>query len=464
MVIDSGKILFHKKPKKMDVIMENNYKGLVIAHNPLSRQTNNGKTYASLLSNFCKEQLCQIYVTNLEPNFELAGSFYKICEKAVIWNRRETIGGEVFKDNLPIVVSKNKPNSTRVVRKCKKKMQTLTYTLMGQAIRSWMWGEKSLLNDDLRSWIVKEKPDFVFWGNGNVCAMIKLAIQICEEYDLPLIANLGDDYFSRGYTANIIYDAYQKKLKQVFGEIAKRAEVITVCSDKMAYLLKRQFGGTYFIALNSVERSEQFEIKDIDEHALTMVYTGNVGIGRWKTLVQVGKALNKLQTDWNISLDIYSGEALDDKIVKSLNRYPDMKLHDAVYGKELHKIRQNADVMLFVETFERKHKRLLETAVSTKVPEYLNTKRAILAVGPEYSASIDYFKRNDVSVVINSKSEAEIVRGIRELVESDNKRIERIKRGYMLVEKEHLREVNASKMEEYIVEGIEKKKLGRKVQ
>lgn len=436
--------------------MKDGYKGLVIAHNPLSKRTNNGKTYSSLLSNFSKDQLCQIYATNLEPDFEIAGSFYKINEKLVIRNKRDVVGGEVFDDNPATPEAGHVLKVAGNMYKLKKIIQSFTYTRAGQAVRSWLWGNRSLLNADLRSWIEKEKPDFVFWGNGNIIAMVNLVLQICREYDLPLIVNLGDDYFSRGYTANIFYNCYQKKLKSVFSEIVKLAEVVIVCSDKMEESLKKQFGGNYFIAMNSVDRNDMFETKEISKNSISMVYTGNVGIGRWKTLVQVGKALNKLQDEWNIRLDVYSGEELETKVVTSLNQQPCMKLHGAVYGEALHKIREKADIMLFVETFEKKHRKLLETAVSTKVPEYLNTRRAILAVGPQYSAAIDYYKRNDVAEVVNSTTEMEIVEAIRNLLECDEKRSERIERGYALVEKEHLREVNARKVEEYIVKGIEK--------
>lgn len=440
--------------------MKDSYKGLVIAHNPLSKRTNNGKTYASLLSNFSKDQLCQIYATNLLPNFEIAGSFYKINEKLVIRNKRDVVGGEVFAGNSVTPETEHVLKAAGSMHKLKKIIQSFTYTRAGQAVRSWLWGNRSLLNADLRSWIEKEKPDFVFWGNGNINAMVNLVLQICREYDLPLIVNLGDDYFSRGYTANIFYNCYQKKLKSAFSEVAKLAEVIIVCSDKMEERLKKQFGGNYFIAMNSVDRNDMFETKEINKNSISMVYTGNVGIGRWKTLVQVGQALNKLQSEWNIRLDIYSGEILEPKVVTTLNQYPCMKVHGAVYGEELHDIRESSDIMLFAETFEKKHKRLLETAVSTKVPEYLNTRRAILAVGPKYSAAIDYYKRNDVAEVVNSTKEMEIVEALRNLLVCDEKRSERIERGYALVEKEHLREVNARKVEEYIVKGIEKKKIG----
>lgn len=440
--------------------METGYKGLVIAHNPLSRRTNNGKTYASLLSNFRKEKLCQIYATNLQPDFEIAGSFYRINEKLVIRNKRDIVGSEVFAGNSDTPETEQNKKTVGSMQRLKKIMQSLTYTRTGQAARSWLWGNKSLLNEDLRSWIEKEKPDFVFWGNGNINAMLNLVLQICKEYELPLIVNLGDDYFSRGYTANIFYNSYQKKLKMAFSEIAKQAEVIVVCSDKMEKSLRNQFGGNYLIAMNSVDENDVFEKKQMNKNSITMVYTGNVGIGRWKTLVQVGGALKRLQNEWNVCLDIYSGEELEPKIVKGLNQLPYMRLHPAVYGDDLYKVRKNADIMLFVETFEKKHKKLLETAVSTKVPEYLNTRRSILAIGPEYSAAIEYYKKNDVAEVVNSMEELKIAEAIKRLVEGDIKRLERIERGYALVEKEHLREVNAGKIEEYIVKGIEKRKVG----
>lgn len=442
--------------------MKKDYKGLVIANNPLSRKTNNGKTYASLLSNFTKAQLCQIYVTDLQPDFEIAHSFYKIDERLIIGNRRNVIGKEVVAEEVIISEEKTILENARGMHKLKKIIQAFTYTPMGRAVRSWLWGNKSLLNTDLRNWIEKEKPDFVFWGNGNINAMVGLVLEICKEYNLPLIANLGDDYFSLKYNANLFYDCYLKKLKNSFSSIAKNAEVIIVCSDKMKNVLEKKFGGNYCVAMNSVDRNDRFQEKEINKSKISMVYIGNIGIDRWKTLFLVGHALNKLQSEENVRLDIYSGESLDDSVIEKMNQYPCMKLHGAVYGEDLYKVKSNADIMLFAETFEKKYKNLLETAVSTKVPEYLNTHRAILAVGPEYSAAIDYYKKNDVAEIVNSMSEIEIMQAIGNVIKQDKKRIERIERGYALVEKEHLKEVNAKKVEEYIVRSIEKKNGSKK--
>lgn len=100
--------------------METGYKGLVIAHNPLSRRTNNGKTYASLLSNFRKEKLCQIYATNLQPDFEIAGSFYRINEKLVIRNKRDIVGSEVFAGNSDTPETEQNKKNCREYAKAKK--------------------------------------------------------------------------------------------------------------------------------------------------------------------------------------------------------------------------------------------------------------------------------------------------------------------------------------------------------
>ena len=43
-------------------------KVLIISHNPISNQSNMGKTFLSLFSQFDKEELCQLYIYPVIPN------------------------------------------------------------------------------------------------------------------------------------------------------------------------------------------------------------------------------------------------------------------------------------------------------------------------------------------------------------------------------------------------------------
>jgi len=66
------------------------------------------------------------------------------------------------------------------------------------------------------------------------------------------------------------------------------------------------------------------------------------------------------------------------------------------------------DILIDVESFDRKMKYKTRLYISTKIPEYLASGKPILAVGPDDISSIRYLKRLGISYIINSLDETSI--------------------------------------------------------
>ena len=426
-------------------------KGLVIAHNPLSKETNNGKTYASLLKNYEGKNLCQIYVSNLKPDYEICKEYYKINEKDILFNRKN-IKQKYNSDN-----EKKNVASSKLKDEIRYFFRKLSASDNGKVIRNFLWGRKTLLSNDLREWIDEQKPDFVFWGNDYIFRMLSLVNEICDMYSLPLVVNLGDDYFS-DRKGNLFYKIYLKHLQKEFKKIVDRAEVIIVCSEKMKNKLYDEFGGNYVVALNSVDDNEKFERKHINKKNIKISYIGNLGLNRWKTICMIASAVEKLENKYNIQLNIFSGEKLSTGVMKKMQSFSCLKYNGSVYGKALFEKKEETDILLLVESFDKKYKNLLETAVSTKVPEYMNSQRAILAVGPKYSAAVDYLRVNDLAEVVSEEDVQKIINAIEKIIQNDLKRNERIEKAQELVKKCHLQSVNANIVSTYIEKALRVKR------
>ena len=65
------------------IVEEKQCKGLIIQNNPFSTKTGNGKTIASMFSKWNKENIAQIYVSNLEPDYDICEKYYQIQKSEV---------------------------------------------------------------------------------------------------------------------------------------------------------------------------------------------------------------------------------------------------------------------------------------------------------------------------------------------------------------------------------------------
>ena len=59
------------------------------------------------------------------------------------------------------------------------------------------------------------------------------------------------------------------------------------------------------------------------------------------------------------------------------------------------------DLLVHIESFEKKYTNKTKLSISTKIPEYLATGRPILAVGPRDISSIKYIKEIGSNYVID---------------------------------------------------------------
>ena len=159
----------------------------------------------------------------------------------------------------------------------------------------------------------------------------------------------------------------------------------------------------------------KFEEKKVS-NPIRMVYTGNLLIGRANSLVEISKALAKINRDKEIVvLDIYSPTILDDKTMKYLNSNG-CHFRGRVPKSEVDKIQKSADIVIFVESLEKEHRYDARLSFSTKLTDYFKNGKCIFAIGDKSIAPIIYLKENNCAVIANEYEEIE--NQLRKLIEN----------------------------------------------
>ena len=149
-----------------------------------------------------------------------------------------------------------------------------------------------------------------------------------------------------------------------------------------------------------------FEEKKVS-NPIRMVYTGNLFIGRANSLVEISKALAKINRDEEkVTLDIYSPTVLDDKIMKYLNSNG-CHFRGRVPKSEVDKIQKSADIVIFVESLEKEHRFDARLSFSTKLTDYFKNGKCIFAIGDKAIAPIIYLRDNNCAIIANEYDEIE---------------------------------------------------------
>ena len=125
---------------------------------------------------------------------------------------------------------------------------------------------------------------------------------------------------------------------------------------------------------------------------MVMVYAGGLHYNRWKVLAEVANALKEINASGKAQcfLKIYSSQKISPEITKQLTVENAAAFMGGASASAIADIYAAADVLLHVESFDKKAIAATKYSFSTKIPEYLSAGKCVLAVGPAEVASIQY--------------------------------------------------------------------------
>lgn len=380
-------------------------KVLVFSHNPISYTTGNGKTLAAFFSEWPSSHVAQIYTNNFDVDFSLCNNYYHINEKKLIQTfvTKNYYGENISNNHNDVdVLSQQMSFFTRWVIK-------FFHTSIGLAIREYVWKRDFINNAEFVSWIEDFCPDVLFFTLGENIQEYKFILKLHYKYNLPIVLYASDDYLSK-QKGNPIYVLQRNRLRKSYFCLAQSSSLLIAIGDAMALKFQKEYHypKNIIVAMNSCD----IDISNIDNMVISefpnkLLYTGNLGLGRWNVLATFAQLLPYASDQYYMS--IYSTFSVSKAIQNKLEQAGCAKFCGAVDHGQLNELRRKTDILVLVESFDKKYKELLSTAVSTKVPEYLASGKIILAIGPAYSASISYIKDHNAGYCITNLSKCEIL-------------------------------------------------------
>lgn len=375
-------------------------KVLIISHNPVSSQSNMGKTLLSLFSGFRPEELCQLYIYPTVPNGKACGAYYRITDREALTSplglRR--IGAEIPEASIgPHQGLFEDPADAALYRSRKNK------SALRALLRDAMWRVSGWYGPGLREWLDRERPDCIFAAPGAAKFLYYFVLTIARNRGIPVVTYLCDEfYFVKEPQRGL--DRLRLKLlrRKMEALLAASAHLVVISGElKAAYA---SFGvettvlmtGSAFPAAKRTAAEAPWEIR----------YFGNVRCNRYLSLIQVGEALEALNrekgTAWRLA--VYTAEQ-DGEILSALRSCPGLELRSFVSGRAFDEALRSAPLLLHVEAFDPESRDRVKHSVSTKIADSLATGIPLLAYGPAEIASMAHLARNDCAILATSQAQ-----------------------------------------------------------
>ena len=416
-------------------------KVLIISQPVLSKTNNMGKTLMGYFSSFKPSEVAQLYLRNGVPNnTERCFQYYRFSDEDAarsIYNHKVT-GTKFNEENVKDenVQTQSSADVYKIGSKHKAWMLLL---------RDLMWRFSSWKNSDLLDWVKEVEPDVVFFAAGDGGFSYRIADYLAKYLNKPLVVVCMDDFFVNNRNKRELLGAIRQKLfmRTVKRTMSKAAAVFTIC-ESMNRVYSQMFGVPCYTLHTAAAR----KVLEYSADANQISYIGSVGCGRYKSLLEMGKALFTMQSGGTPRcIDVYTG-SYQPEYIEPLKNAPGIRFHGSISPDEVMNVMSNSMAVIHTESFEQELMDMVRFSVSTKIAESLMYGPCLIAYGPEGIASIDYLKENKAAYVITRPEDLES--GLTKILTNKELREQIVRNARALAIKNHNAEVNPKKVREWL--------------
>ncbi len=385
-------------------------KVLLISDATWSDTNNIGNTFNSLFEKYPKDKIAMIYARPDLPNTRICNKFFQISENRLLKN--------IIKKGIKPgkVVSEEELSNNQIklnLQEDEKKGQNMyrffrRYRLnLFLFMREVLWKIGNWKTKELNDFIDDYKPDIIFNLACSNIYMNKLQQYIIKKTNKKAILYFVDDvYLTKRKTFSFLFWIIRPFIRRNIRQTVKLCNLIYTIIPKQ----KNEYDSYFKVNSKILNKGGDFNTKlnhdDKINKPIKLVYTGNIYSGRWEILAKIGESLDKINKNKEVALlYIYTKNELYPKIKKIFANTKSIRFMGSISANEVVRIQKESDILVHVESFRITDRLKTRLSFSTKLVDYFEQEKCILAVGWKDAASIDYLIKNNAACVITDLEE-----------------------------------------------------------
>lgn len=369
---------------------------LVISDTPWSKENSFGNSFSNIFEGIPDLEFADIAcrtVTDLDP---IVSACFEISEKSLLKNLQDKRSPSGKKIDIEALKRRTKSaEESNVKTFARKKRWIVLFWARDLIWKLGHWKSKELLDfiDDF-------KPDLIFQPVYYSSYLNDIACFIQAYTNVPMLGYISDDnYTLRQFSLSPLYWIDRLYKRKKVKKTIEKCKILYVISDIQKQDYEKVFTPPCKVLTKCADFSEPPQLKAEYHSPLQIVFTGNIGSSRWKSLAIIANALKTVNADGvKAQLRIYTATPLTEKMKKALEIPDTSFLMGTVPASAIPQIQSEADMLVHVEGLDLKNRLLVRQSFSTKLVDYFKSARPILAVGPYDVASMAHLMENDCAL------------------------------------------------------------------
>lgn len=375
---------------------------LVLSNTPWNNNNSFGNSFSNIFQGLSGLKFANIYCRVGDPDNDFEVCYFQITEKSLIKNLKN----KDMPSGSCVIPYENKEQKLddkelRSFNRASKMRWQIMFWGRNAIWKFGRWKSKQLLKfvDDFQ-------PDIIFQPVYIKPYINEIALFLKNYTGAPMIGYISDDnYTLRQFNLSPLYWLDRLYNRRKVKAVIEKCDILYVISEIQKKEYERIFTPPCKILTKCENFSGPIPEWPLPRNEINLIYAGNIGTGRWKSLALISEAIEKLrQENFLITFDIYSSTPRTRHMKAALNK-KGTKMHSPVSYEKIIDLEKKADIVVHVEGLSKKSRMEVHQSFSTKLVDFFRLGKCIFAIGTDDEASIYHLVKNDAAIVAKNKKE-----------------------------------------------------------
>jgi hypothetical protein len=274
----------------------------------------------------------------------------------------------------------------------------------GLFAREIVWKLGKWKTRELDAFLEDFDPDVVLYAMEGYIHFNRLCRYVTKKTKAGSIGYFWDDNFTYKQTSRLGLKAFRFLQRRSLKKLAKQTDAFWASTAMAKKEADAFFGIDCTIVTKPLKKETVYRDWQVSD-PIRVLYTGNLQIGRDRSLLKVVGALKEInQEKTHFCVDVYTKTQLSEEIKEQLS-CDFCTIHAPVPQSEVLKLQDEADILLFLEDVDGPDAQTARLSFSTKITDYLSSGKCIFAVGCMDTAPMQYFSENRAAIIANTQAE-----------------------------------------------------------
>lgn len=394
--------------------LDNSPKILIVSDATWADDNNIGNTFSNLFKDWPKNNIGMIYTRADMHNTSVCDTFFQISESRLI---KRFFSSHIKTGNKIDIVDLENSDIKKKLKKDEEAGKKLYRFFLKHRWNIFLTGRELLWK--IGDWKTKELDEFIDEFNPDIVLSLAcpgMYMNRLQQYIImrskakSIIYFVDDVYSNKRFNLSPIFWFNRQITRKGLRKTVSMCDSVYTIIDKQ----KQEYDSFFNVRSKILNKGGYFSDSTKSENdicePIKLVYTGNITSGRWQTLVKIGEALDKInKKHTKATLSIYTKNQLYNKIDKAFQEIKSIEFKGSIDANQVKEVQKRGDILVHVESMKLKEKLETRLSFSTKLVDYFERGKCILAVGWKEAASISYLKENTAAIVIDNIEDIELV-------------------------------------------------------